>query len=128
MPPFKPESIDAYEVGVKADLLDRRLRLNVAGFYYDYTNIQVQKLVQASLYVINGASARIYGVDADFTAIVSDNFTLTGGVNWISPKFESFPDCPVGAPGGGVPRWGTPVARIEAGRLRTPSAAAGRRS
>jgi iron complex outermembrane receptor protein len=36
--PFKTEYALSYEAGVKSSLLDRRIDLNVAGFYVDYTN------------------------------------------------------------------------------------------
>ncbi|HKQ83334.1 MAG TPA: TonB-dependent receptor [Steroidobacteraceae bacterium] len=101
--PYKPETLQAYETGLKTDLFDGRLRLNTAGFYYDYKNIQVQRIDRFALAIQNGPSARIYGFDADFTAVLGDAFSFTGGVNWISPKFKGFPDCPVSSPAGGVP-------------------------
>ena len=101
--PYRPETVTAYEVGLKTDLFDRHLRFNVAGFYYDYKSIQVQKLNNTSIVVINGASARIYGADIDFTAVLSNAFTLTGGINWISPKFKNFPICSISSPEGGHP-------------------------
>lgn len=101
--PYRPETIKAYEVGLKTDLFARRLRFNVAGFYYDYGDIQVQKLENSSIFVFNGASARIYGTDVDFTAVLSNAFTLTGGINWISPQFQNFSNCSVSSPAGGQP-------------------------
>src|SRR3546814_1358887 len=41
-PPYKPEVLDAYEVGLKSRLFDGVLELNMAGFYYDYSNMQVR--------------------------------------------------------------------------------------
>lgn len=38
---LKPETLDAYEVGVKSELFDRRVRFNVAAFHYKYRDIQV---------------------------------------------------------------------------------------
>ena len=101
--PYKPENLKAAELGLKTDLLDRHLRFNVSGFYYKYKNIQVQKIDLFSLFLTNGAAARIYGVDADFTTVLSDSFSFTGGFNWIDTKFEAFPGCPVSQPQGGVP-------------------------
>ncbi|MGQ7422880.1 TonB-dependent receptor domain-containing protein, partial [Streptococcus suis] len=37
--PFGSETLTAYEVGLKADLFDRRLRFNLSGFYNKYNNI-----------------------------------------------------------------------------------------
>jgi len=51
--PVEPETIDAYEIGAKADLTSW-LRTNFAAFYYDYRNIQVSSLNPAS-----GLSTRI---------------------------------------------------------------------
>jgi len=40
--PFGEEKLKAYEIGFKSDFLDRRVRLNVAAFLNDYTNLQIQ--------------------------------------------------------------------------------------
>jgi iron complex outermembrane receptor protein len=101
--PFKPEKLRAYEVGLKTDLLDRRLRANLAAFYYDYSDIQVQKFEGVTIGTINGAKARSYGIDGDLTAILSDRLSLTGGATWLSPKFTEFEGCPVSTPNGGIP-------------------------
>ena len=101
--PYKPENLKAAEIGLKTDLFDRHLRFNVAGFYYDYKNIQVQKIDLFSLFLTNGAAARVYGLDADFTAILVDGLSLTGGFNWLDTKFKAFPGCPTSQPQGGVP-------------------------
>ncbi|MDX3910851.1 MAG: TonB-dependent receptor [Sphingobium sp.] len=102
-PSFKPEELTAYEIGAKADVLDRRLRLNIAGFHYDYKNIQVQRVGTFALQTVNGASSRIYGIDADVTAVLSNEFTLSGGAAWLNTKFKSFPGCPISTRDGTVP-------------------------
>jgi len=38
---FDPETLKAYEFGLKTNLLDRRMRLNTAVFYNQYDNIQL---------------------------------------------------------------------------------------
>ena len=40
---YKNEGLDAFEVGIKSDLLDRTLRLNASLFSYDYANLQIRK-------------------------------------------------------------------------------------
>ena len=37
---FQPENVDSYEIGMKSDWLDHRLRANITGFYYTYANQQ----------------------------------------------------------------------------------------
>lgn len=101
--PFRPETLDAYEVGLKTDLLDRHLRVNVAGFYYDYKDVQVPKYVSGSIAIINGAKARSYGADADITAVLSDRFSLVASASVLSSTYRDFPGCPISAPLGGVP-------------------------
>ena len=39
---FYSETIDAYEIGIKTDLLNKRLRANISAFYYEYQNLQFQ--------------------------------------------------------------------------------------
>ena len=43
--PIVQESLLAYEAGVKAPLLDRRLQVNLSGFYYDYKDKQLTGLI-----------------------------------------------------------------------------------
>jgi iron complex outermembrane recepter protein len=46
---FGPETVTAYELGVKTDLLDRKLRFNVSAFYNDYKDVQLPLISCASL-------------------------------------------------------------------------------
>ena len=92
-PPYDPEVLDAYEVGLKSELFDRRLRMNLAAFYYDYSNIQVRYFPPTGqIGVKNGASAKIYGLELDATALLTDRFRITGGLTWLDPHFGKFPN------------------------------------
>jgi len=97
-PAFKPETLGAWELGIKSELLDRRLRVNLAGFHYSYANIQVQKIELASTGIINGAAATINGVDLDLEARVTDAFTITGTAEYLNAYFDSFPNAPISNP------------------------------
>jgi iron complex outermembrane receptor protein len=62
---YQPEKVTAYEVGLKT-APTRDIRLNVAGYWYDYKDLQVQVQNASGLaQTTNAATARIYGVDAD---------------------------------------------------------------
>jgi outer membrane receptor protein involved in Fe transport len=93
-PSFKPEYVKAYEAGFKSDLLGRRLRLNAAAFYYDYSNIQVQKVGTTNTGIINGAAATIKGIETELDFAASENLRLSGGVAWLHSRFDTFTNAP----------------------------------
>lgn len=88
---FKPEQLDAFEIGLKSEFLDNKVRLNTAAFYYDFKNIQLNTYVNSAPAVYNGDKAKIYGLDADITAVPSEGLTLTAGVSLVHAEFEDFP-------------------------------------
>jgi iron complex outermembrane recepter protein len=88
--PYSPEKLDAYEVGLKTQFFDRRITLNTAGFYYDYSNIQVSRFINGSPQVYNGGAAELYGLDTDLTTRISERFSVTGGLELLHTKFTNF--------------------------------------
>ena len=90
-----PETLDAFEVGEKADLLNRRLRLNMAAFHYNYKDLQLPIVVPGGTQTINAARAKINGLDVDLTALPLERLTLTlGGSFLFDAKYTSFPNGP----------------------------------
>jgi iron complex outermembrane receptor protein len=92
--PYKPESIDAYEVGLKSVVFERRLRLNAAAFWYEYRDIQAQIPIPGGTKVLNGPKARVKGVEADFEARLTNELTLTGGGTYLHGRYVSYPNAP----------------------------------
>ena len=103
-PAYRPEKLDAYEIGLKTELLDRTLRLNPAVFYYKYQDIQVSRFNQGNTFIFNGAGAELYGIDLDAQWQATESFKLFGGLEWLHAKFTNFPvaDIFTPIPGGGV--------------------------
>ena len=89
-PRFLPEKLTAYETGVKSELFDNRLRLNVAAFYYDYTNIQVIQFVGIAQTVVNGAGAELYGIDVDFEVEPVRDLRISGGFEIEHTEFTDY--------------------------------------
>ena len=89
---YKPETLDAYEVGLKTTLFDRRLRFNVGGFYYDDTNVQVLSAFLGGTITSNAAAAHIKGVEADFEAAVTPELRLSGGLSIQHGEYTSYPN------------------------------------
>ena len=93
-PVVKPEGIDAYEIGLKTDLLDRKLRVNVAAFLYDYSNLQQQIYSPGGIVSLNAASARIKGIDLDIIARPIPALTLSFSANYLDSHYKSYPKAP----------------------------------
>lgn len=89
-PAVNPEQVDAYEAGLKSQWLDRKLRLNVAGFYYNYTDLQVGKVVNSVLVLENAATAKIYGLEAELTADISPRLQVNANGSWLHARFSDF--------------------------------------
>jgi iron complex outermembrane receptor protein len=97
--PVEPEVLDAYEIGIKTELLDRRVRLNAAAFYYDYSNIQVGLITAAGVTAVqNAAAARVQGIDVDLTAAATDNLTIRAAFNILDSKFKNYPNAQIFLP------------------------------
>ncbi len=90
VPPLQPEKLTDYEAGIKAEFLGGRLRSNFAGFYYDYTNLQVQKILGAVAVPINAASATVKGVEAELAARPFEGLELSGNISVLDAKFKDF--------------------------------------
>jgi iron complex outermembrane recepter protein len=103
-PPYQPETVDSYELGLKSELLDHTLRLNTAAFYNKYDNMQQLVISGLFLEVKNAASSEIYGIDFDGEWKASQNLTFTAAFEWLHARFTNFPNLPysVAAPGGGI--------------------------
>lgn len=92
VPSYKPEKLNAYEVGLKTEWLDHRLRLNAAGFLYKYSNMQVQEVELGGNETLNAAAATIYGVDTDFAASVTSNLTIEGSLSYLHGRYTKYPN------------------------------------
>lgn len=98
--PFKPEVLDAFEVGLKSELFDRRVRLNIAAFQYEYKNIQVTIPQRGGTITVNAARARVKGIEADFQVKPVDGLTIAGGWSYLDGKYTSYPSALVIGPNG----------------------------
>ncbi len=89
LPGFKPEFVNAYEIGLKSILAGNTLRLNAAVFFNEYEDLQVQVLQPGKVSVINdnAAEAEVLGAEADFEWLATDAFKINGGVGWMDGEY-----------------------------------------
>lgn len=76
---FNPEEIEAFEVGLKSEWFDRRLRVNLAAFHYDYQDLQITRIINTPApvnLITNAAASTIQGVDVEFNWLPTENLEL----------------------------------------------------
>ncbi|MEH3046275.1 TonB-dependent receptor [Sphingomonas adhaesiva] len=99
----EPETVDAYEAGIKSELLDRRLRLNMAGFYYRYRNQQLQEVVGAVALLRNAPRSTLYGVEVEGTAVLGDRLTANASIGLLHTSYDGLTLSGVGLDGNRLP-------------------------
>ena len=91
---FNPENLTSYEVGVKSELFDRRLRFNVAVFHAVHKDVQVGQFLAGSGgslgTTVNAGKAVYTGIEAEFAALLTDELTLTGNIGYLDRKYKTF--------------------------------------
>ncbi|MDR7102864.1 TonB-dependent receptor [Croceicoccus sp. BE223] len=104
---IKPESLNHYEVGVKAQFLDRRATLNLSAFRTEIANYQAQvtngQFGTVRGYLANAEKVRTQGVEADFSLRPSQRFNLYLNGAYTDATYRKFEDapCPPELSGGG---------------------------
>jgi len=94
--PYDPETANSYEMGLKSDWADNRVRVNLAGFYVDYQDkqeeiIRTNPATGATITIVdNAASVKIYGVEAEWTLIPVTGLTLSGTAAYLNAKYGEF--------------------------------------
>lgn len=89
--PFDEEKARQYEVGLKSELFDRRMRANLTAFYIDYEDLQVFQLVDgARLIVDNAADATSKGFEVELLARLTEGLTATASYAYLDATYKEF--------------------------------------
>ena len=108
-----PETVNAYEVGLKNTFLGGDLIVNLAAYYAKYNNYQANSpdfvAGVRTTRLTNAGSVSTKGFELDFVATPSRNFTLSGGVAYNKARVEDF-RLPPGADSTQLLAKGTPLA------------------
>ena len=102
---FKPEKVESYEIGYKGNLLDGALYVAVAGFYADYTDVQIPGSVACTVsglpsfcgVVSNAGKARFKGVEFEANGRLGrdmiaggDRLNLMASLGYIDAKYREY--------------------------------------
>lgn len=84
------ETVYSYEIGAKTQFANNAVTLNLAGFYYDYSNQQFINVdpTTAAQVLLNIPKSRIFGGEAELTAFLSDNVTIRSALGLIDTKVK----------------------------------------
>jgi iron complex outermembrane recepter protein len=86
--PFDPEKVTAYEAGIKTEFLDRRVRLNLAGFTNNYDDIQLTVFEHLGAPVtLNAGDARIRGGELELSAAPVAGLELSYNLGYLDARY-----------------------------------------
>jgi outer membrane receptor protein involved in Fe transport len=96
---FGPETVDAYEVGLKGSAFDRILNFSLAAFLSEYDDLQESTNVvlpsgATQAIVGNVARARSKGIELGLSARVTDFLTLSSDVAYLDARYVAYPGAP----------------------------------
>lgn len=95
--PHVPETITSYELGLKSDLWDNRLRLNLAGFYFPYNDIVLNSTFCADLPVgqqapclrpSNVGSAKVKGFEAEAAFYPIPEISIDASLSYLDFQYK----------------------------------------
>ncbi len=100
---FKPEKVNSYEVGMKANLMDRRIYVAASAFRMDYSDVQIPGSVACLIgglpnfcgVVSNAGQARMQGFEFEtriklIEGSAGTGLTFTGSLGYIDAKFLKY--------------------------------------
>lgn len=95
--PFEEETMDQYELGVKSELWDSRLRVNAAVYTYTYDDLQVSLIESLpdgtpTTYVTNAGKAERWGSELEVLVAPIDDLVIGVAYAYIHGDFDEFPD------------------------------------
>ena len=85
---FEPEEINAIEIGTKNTFWDRRAQFNASIFYYDYSGLQIGKIINRTSLNEN-TDAEIYGVETELLLAPTDNWLFNAQVSYLNTELGS---------------------------------------
>jgi iron complex outermembrane receptor protein len=89
--PYDEEQVDAFELGLKSDWLDGRLRLNAAVFQNNYQDLQRTVLdLSLAQRILNAAEAEIRGVELEAFALITDRLSVQASVGLLDAEYAEF--------------------------------------
>jgi outer membrane receptor protein involved in Fe transport len=91
---FAPDKLVSYEAGLKSTLLDKRMSIDVAGFYIDWSKIQLTSFAAGFSFLGNGGKAKSQGIEASWQYAAARGLMLSANASWTDAELTE--DAPTG--------------------------------
>ncbi|NDC89824.1 MAG: TonB-dependent receptor, partial [Bacteroidetes bacterium] len=89
---FGPETIWSYELGMRGEWMDDRLRTNITAFYSDLEDLQTTSATPDGQFLTtNAGGLRVPGIEAEITALPTDNWNIFASMGWQSAEYQDLP-------------------------------------
>jgi len=93
---FAKETVDSYEVGLKGNVLDRRLTFSLAGFQTYYDDYQVNQFMDlgdggTAISIRNAAEVETKGLEAEVTFTPNERWQVMASLGLLDGEFSDFP-------------------------------------
>lgn len=89
-PEFKPEYVDAYEIGLKGDFMDSRVRANLSIFVSDFDDFQATAFVGNTDVLANAGALSSNGMELSIQALPTDWLALFTSVSYLDAEYDKF--------------------------------------
>jgi iron complex outermembrane receptor protein len=93
---YQPEYNNAYEFGLKGDYLDKHLRVNLAFFLNQLTNLQVGSALPSPnppgfiQETLNAGAATTQGIEMQTVHVLTDKLTTYLNVGYLQTKYQKY--------------------------------------
>ena len=97
---FGSEKINAYEIGTKNVLGGGTAQINLTGFYYDYTGLQVSRIINRTSFNEN-TDATTYGVELETIFNPTRGLTINASLSYLKTEIKDLQLVSTRDPSGG---------------------------
>lgn len=90
---FDQEEATTYELGLKTQWFDNRIQANIAAFYTEYDNVQINVQQGPSPVFQNAGDAELKGVELELQSVFDNGFGLNVNAGYIDAEYDRLEDC-----------------------------------
>ncbi|WP_298397631.1 TonB-dependent receptor [Sphingobium sp.] len=91
---YRPETLTAYEAGMRGRFMDNALTLNLTGFWYDYSNLQLSSVQEPPAppgqLTLNAGKARVKGIEAQAVITPTKRDRIDLSFNYLDAYYTQY--------------------------------------